>query len=90
VNRNSPNSTLQRCFAIARPLSFALGVITNAEFFEASEDELCGIKVPSVESVMAEIKEHMLSTFNKASKDAKDSAHEFYNDLGCTLHEIFE
>ncbi len=54
-----------------------------------SEDEVCGIKVPSVESIMAEIKEHMLGTFNKASKDAKDSAHELYNDLGGTLNEIF-
>jgi hypothetical protein len=55
-----------------------------------SEAEVCGMKVPSAETVIDEITRNLRGAVSKSSKQAKQSAHTFYNDLGGTLHVIFD
>ena len=55
-----------------------------------SEGEVCGMKVPSAETVIDEIKRNLRGVVSNSSKQARESAHTFYNDLGGTLHVIFD
>jgi hypothetical protein len=48
------------------------------------------MKVPSAETVIDEITRNLRGAVSKSSKQAKQSAHTFYNDLGGTLHVIFD
>jgi hypothetical protein len=54
------------------------------------ESEVCGIKVPNVDEVLANIKQDIGGTVYHSKERTTESARKFYDALGGTLYEIFK
>lgn len=62
----------------------------EAEPLDDYENEVCGMKIPSTDEVIVKIKQEIEGTTRHAKERTAESAREFYDALGGTLHEIFK
>jgi DNA-binding protein H-NS len=64
--------------------------ILEVEPIDDHESDVCGIKVPSVDEVLTNIKQDIGGTIYHAKEGTTESARKFYDALGGSLHEIFK
>jgi len=64
--------------------------ILEVEPIDDHESEVCGIKVPSVDEVLTNIKQDIGGTVYHAKEGTTESARKFYDALGGSLYEIFK
>jgi hypothetical protein len=64
--------------------------ILEVDSIEDHESEVCGMKVPSIDEVLTNIKYDIDATVSHTKERTTDSAHKLYDALGGTLNEIFK
>jgi hypothetical protein len=72
----------------ARDVNEMLNIL-DAESIDDVSSEVCGMKVPSAEEVVSDIKRDIGGTVHEAKERATDSARKLYDALGGTMYEIF-
>ena len=53
------------------------------------QNTVCGTKVPTVDEIMASVKQSIGTSINQAEQQTKESARGFYESVGGTLYQIF-
>jgi hypothetical protein len=63
--------------------------ILEADPIDDHESEVCGMKFPNADEALTDIKEDIGGTVYHAKERTEESARKLYEELGGTLHEIF-